>query len=129
MHAMAIIMNGRPPLKPANPFEMGFGDMIDFGHDFVGRDALHEVASEGAKRHRIGVLIDGGKLTPNTHHLDLMRDGAKVGVVSEIVNSPRLGRPIGIGLAQVDITTDTTGLSITTPNGARDVTVTDLPFL
>jgi glycine cleavage system aminomethyltransferase T len=37
---------------PANPFEMGFGGMIDLsaGHDFIGRAALERIAARRDRR-------------------------------------------------------------------------------
>jgi len=63
----------------ANPFEMGFGELVDLeGHDFIGRAALAQIAAEGAKRQFIGVTIEGTP-TPPGHQVSLMSDGVEVG--------------------------------------------------
>jgi aminomethyltransferase len=116
---------------PANPFEMGFGPMIDLsaGRDFIGRAALERIAAEGPTRRRIGVFLDGPPLAGNQRPLALLRDGVEVGHVTEIAHSRRLGRNIGVGLAPVELADDTPGLSVRLPDGDRAANLTALPFL
>jgi glycine cleavage system aminomethyltransferase T len=116
---------------PANPFEMGFGAMIDLsaGHDFIGRAALERIAAEGHTRRRVGVFLDGPPVEGNRQPLSLLRDGVRIGHVTEIAHSRRLGRNIGVGLAPADRGEDATGLSVGLPDGDRAASLTALPFL
>lgn len=115
---------------PANPYEMGFGPMIDLaaGHAFIGRAALERIASEGPTRRRVGVVLDGPPVQGNARPLPLCRDGAPIGHVSEIAHSRRLGRNIGVGLAPADLPDGADGLTVTLPDGARPARLAALPF-
>jgi glycine cleavage system aminomethyltransferase T len=57
----------------ANPFEMGFGGMIDLakGHEFIGRPALERIAAEGPTRRRVGVILEGPPVAGNAQPLAL----------------------------------------------------------
>ncbi|GAA5077914.1 glycine cleavage system protein T [Roseibacterium beibuensis] len=116
---------------PANPFEMGFGTMVnlDAGHDFIGRAALERIKAEGITRRLTGVVIGGDRVTGNQHPLPLMRNAQPVGHISEIAYSPRLAKNIGIGLVRSDLGDGTDGLSIALDGGPRAITLTALPFI
>ncbi len=115
---------------PANPYEMGFGPMINLseGHDFIGRPALERIAREGATRRRVGVILDGPPVEGNAQPLPLLMDGTPVGIVSEIAHSRRLGQNIGVGLAPADLSDDAPGLSVTQPDGDRAAHLAPMPF-
>jgi glycine cleavage system aminomethyltransferase T len=115
---------------PANPYEMGFGSMIDLsaGHDFIGRPALERIASVGPTRRRVGLILDGAPVPGNTRTLELCRDCAVIGHVSEIAHSRRLDQNIGVGLAPDDLAEDAMGLSVSLPDGDRAARLAPLPF-
>ena len=112
----------------ADPFEMGLGGMVSLqGHDFIGRAALRERAARGRTRRRTGVLIEG-EVGPNRVALPLMRDGARVGTVSETVWSRRLDRGIGVGLVS-EAVPEGAAVVVETEDGARDGRLTGVPFV
>jgi glycine cleavage system aminomethyltransferase T len=115
---------------PANPFEMGFGGMIDLsaGHDFIGRAALERIAARGPARRRMGVVIDGAPVAGNAQPLILRQNGLAVGHVSEIAHSRRMGANIGVGLAPAQMPDTATGLTLTLPEGDRAARLAPLPF-
>lgn len=119
----------RRQVTPANPFEMGLGALVDLagGHDFIGRAALERIAAQGPARRRTGLWVAG---TPNApgHPVALLQDGQPVGVMSEMVFSPRFGRTIGIGLVQAGLEGDAPGLAADLPDGPVPVQLTGLPF-
>ncbi len=116
---------------PANPFEMGFGPMIDLSadHDFIGRAALEKIAQDGPTRKRIGVVLDGPPVAGNAQPIDLKRDEKTVGWVSEIAFSKRLNKNIGVGLGPIDLESDTKGLSVSLADGPRSVQIAEIPFI
>lgn len=113
---------------PADPFEMGLGGLVDLagGHAFVGRDALMARSARPPSRLRSGFWIDGNPASPG-HPVAILQAGAKVGVLSELVHSPRLQRSIGLGLIRADLATNGEGLTLDLP-GAPGVSPTPLPF-
>lgn len=118
----------RLQVVPANPFEMGLGALVDLagGHDFVGRAALTALAARPPARLRTGFLVAGNPPPPG-HPVAVMQDGAQVGIMTEMVFSPRLGRTIGIGLIRADLLT-APGLTAALPGGAVAISPTPLPF-
>lgn len=118
----------RLQVVPANPFEMGLGALVDLagGHDFVGRAALTALAAKPPARQRSGFLVEGNPPSPG-HQVPVMKDGAQVGHMTEMVFSPRIGRTIGIGLIRSDLLT-ANGLTAALPGGAVAITPTELPF-
>jgi glycine cleavage system aminomethyltransferase T len=116
---------------PANPFEMGFGGMIDLakGHEFIGRPALERIAAEGPTRRRVGVILEGPPVAGNAQPLALFQGGARIGHVSEIAFSRRVGATIGVGLAPSDLPDDAMGLTVRLPDGDRAARLATLPFV
>jgi glycine cleavage system aminomethyltransferase T len=116
---------------PANPYEMGFGPMIDLGaeHDFIGRAALERIPAEGPARRRVGVILGGPPVSGNAQPLPLMQGGTQVGHVSEIAHSRRLGRNIGVGLATATLPEDASDLHVSLTGGDREARLAPLPFI
>ena len=71
------------------PFDLGLGDFVDFGHDFVGRDALQ--AAELAPRFT-GFVTEANDIKWGA---SVMANGVAVGRVKAFEMSPTLGTGIG----------------------------------
>ena len=71
------------------PFDLGLGDFVDFGHDFVGRDALQ--AAEHAPRFS-GFVTKANDIKWGA---PVMANGVAVGRVKAFEMSPALGTGIG----------------------------------
>lgn len=114
----------------ANPFEMGMGALIDLtsGHDFVGKQALAQIAKAGAQRTRIGLIIDGTP-TPPGHQVPLQLNGEDVGYVSEFAFSKRLGKTIGVGLIRTELAGTTQPLCVHVGPMEYTAWQSDIPFI
>lgn len=114
---------------PADPFEMGIGALVDLDRadDYVGREALREKSARGLQRRRTGFWVEGRPTSPG-HPVPVHLDGVAVGVVSELVFSPRLGRSIALGLLRADLGDETAGLCLDLPEGRVGLRPTPLPF-
>jgi len=115
---------------PANPFEMGFGKLVDLdgGHDFIGRDALIRIAEQGVQRQLVGLFIDGKPELPG-HQVPLLRDGRDVGYVSEFAWSKRLGRTIGVALMATTAMDAPGALTMRVGGTTYPTEITDIPFI
>ncbi len=71
------------------PFDLGLGDFVDFGHDFVGRDALQ--AAQHATRFS-GFVTEANDIKWGA---PVMTNGVAVGRVKAFEMSPTLGTGIG----------------------------------
>jgi len=115
---------------PANPFEMGFGPLIDLskGHDFIGRAALEKIVAEGVKRQRVGFFVEG-RPERLEEIADVYHGDEKVGYVSVMCFSPKLDRTIATGVLPTDLAQGAQGLTVDLPEGRLALEVTDMPFV
>ncbi|APE44576.1 glycine cleavage system protein T [Sulfitobacter alexandrii] len=120
----------RRQVVPANPFEMGMGKMVSLdSHDFIGRSALRRIADAGIARRRVGFFVEGSPVTGLEAPVALRRGATDVGIATDIAWSGRLDASIGLGLVEVGIGDDDTGLTVALPEGSRPVRLAPLPFL
>jgi len=115
---------------PADPYEMGFGPLIDLekGHDFIGRAALERISADGPARVRVGFFVDGTPEWPG-HPVPVLLGEDQVGHISVLCHSPRLGRSIAIGLVRRDLVGGADELEVDLPTGRFALEITDLPFI
>ena len=88
-----------------NPFELGLGRFVDLAvpDDVVGIDALRRIDAKGPKRHQLGLILEGDDpAPPHAVWYDIVKDGRKVGDMTNGVWSYRLKRNIGYALIARD---------------------------
>jgi glycine cleavage system aminomethyltransferase T len=115
-----------------NPFEVGLDRLVDLekDQDFMGREALRRVASEGVRRRLVGVEIDGDRLWFNDERWPVAdRGSSPLGAVTSALFSPRLEKNIGYAWVPTGQATIGTTLTVTTPSGDRQATVVPVPFV
>jgi aminomethyltransferase len=113
-----------------NPFEVRLGRFVDLDvpDDVIGITALRRVADEGPKRHQLGIVLDGDDPQPiHGQWYDVIRDGEKVGDMTNGTWSYKLERNIGFGLLSVTCAIGDR-IHIVKSGAAVGGTVTDLPF-
>jgi glycine cleavage system aminomethyltransferase T len=115
-----------------NPYQVGLERLVDAGkgQDYMGKEALARIASQGVDRKLVGVQIDGDRLPFNDRKW-LVRDdaGQAVGNVTSALYSPRLEMNIGYAWLPVDRAGLGTKLTIETPAGDAAATVVPVPFV
>jgi aminomethyltransferase len=111
-----------------NPYEAGHGRLVDLEKgDFVGRLALQKVATEGAKRKTVGLLIDG-ELPELEWYWPLSDERGNPGEVRWAVHSFELQRNIAIAIADAGLEVGET-VQIHHQAGISRATVTTVPFV
>lgn len=81
-----------------SPYEAGLGWAVSLTKgDFVGRDAMEKVKSEGPTRRTVGFTTVGRTGTPRSH-LPVAVDGKEIGFVTSGTFSPTLQKNIGLAL-------------------------------
>jgi len=110
--------------ETTTPLEAGLGWVVNWDHEFVGRDALIRQREEGLSRKLIGFTTPGRR--PPRHGYAVRSDQGS-GVVSSGNISPVLGH--GIGLAYIDTADDITGLEVDIRGTWTAAAVADPPFL
>ncbi len=110
-----------------NPYEAGHARLVDLEKgDFIGREALREVAEKGAARKTVGLFIDG-TLPLLEWYWPINAGDEKVGEVRWAVHSFALDRSIGIAVVDAAVEIGST-VRVTHPGGTVDATVTTVPF-
>ena len=115
-----------------NPYEVRLGNYIDLdvADNVVGIQALRRIHAEGAKRHQLGLILEGESPDPLAFHWeDILVDGQKVGDMTNCVWSPRLHKNIGYALISRSCHV---GEAVTLRRSAgREVqaSLVDIPFL
>jgi aminomethyltransferase len=93
-----------------SPYEAGLGWAVSLDKgDFVGREPMERVKSEGPKRRTVGFTTVGRSGAPRSH-CPVLADGKEIGTVTSGTYSPTLEQ--NIGLALVDRTYAGVGKSL-----------------
>jgi len=114
----------------ANPFEIGFGKLIDLksDHAFVGREALEGIAVKGAARKLVGLFIEGNPDFPG-HQIPLYANDVAAGHLTEFCYSRRLERTIGLALVDNAAVADVGRLTFRLGKKKHGAEITQLPFI
>ena len=106
-----ILAHGCDMTIEENPYEVGYayGWMVELEQeqDFIGRDALREVAKRGVTRKLVGVELGGARLGAYSDgsmpdFFPVMKDGTLIGKVTSACFSPRLEKNIGYAMVPVE---------------------------
>ncbi|WP_122941166.1 glycine cleavage T C-terminal barrel domain-containing protein [Brachybacterium sp. EE-P12] len=107
-----MLAHGADTTVDTNPFEVGMGYdwMVDLDQeaDFLGKEALRRVKTEGPRRMLVGLEIGGERLgTYNDGSMidafPVLHDGEVVGKVTSACFSPRLEKNIGLALVPAEL--------------------------
>jgi glycine cleavage system aminomethyltransferase T len=121
-----------------NPYEVGMGYdwMVDLeqGADFIGKEALHRIKQEGAKRKLVGVEIGGERLGAynDGSMIDVFpvhKDGGRIGEVTSACHSPRLEKNIGYAMVPTEHSELGTELEVERPEGVVPAVIVEKPFI
>ena len=115
-----------------NPYEAGleYTVQLDQEADFIGKEALTRIASEGVKRKVVGVEIEGDPMIGYIEdYLMVMEGEAQIGQVSSAFYSPRLKKNIGYALVPIENADLGSSLTIRSAIGETKATVVKKPFI
>jgi glycine cleavage system aminomethyltransferase T len=88
-----------------NPYEIGLGRLVnlDIDANFIGKEALNKINTNGIKRKQVGVILDCEPLKgPNTNFWKIFKNGNVVGKITSAVHSPRLKKNIALAMVSVE---------------------------
>jgi glycine cleavage system aminomethyltransferase T len=114
-----------------NPYEVRMGKYVDLTvpDDTIGIAALRRIAAEGPKRQSLGVVMEGGApLKPAFGWCAITAGGKRLGDLTNGVFSYRLQKNIGFALIASSCKIGD-AVDVHLPDGPRQGTLTDIPFL
>ena len=128
---MGFLLSGQdfdPDAEPRNPYEAGIEFCVKLDTEFVGRDALEGVATEGPAEQLTGLtLVDRG--VPR-HGYDVETpDGDHLGHVTSGTMSPTLGEPIALAYLPADYTEPDRMVRVVVRGEPKKARTTAPPFL
>ena len=108
------------------PLEAGLSAFVDFGKEFVGKEALLQQKAEGINQGKTAFRVESRR-SPR-HGYEIWKDGRNIGVVTSGCFSPMLGCGIGLGLAGIEGCESGAKLVIRHEAVSMEATVCELPF-
>lgn len=112
--------------EETTPLEAGLEAFVNFGKNFVGKDALLRLKEQGVARTKVAFEV-AGRRSPR-HHYDISASGNIVGNVTSGVFSPMLGKGVGIGFIKPELAALGTPITISHERVTMEATVCELPF-
>ena len=114
-----------------NPFECGFDKYVNLDSDvnFLGKDKLKKIQSEGIKRKLVGLIIDTNEISL-TKSLEVKDD--KDNIIGELRSacfSPHFNKVIGIAMIHKPFWSLSQSVKIKVNSKICDGKVCDLPFI
>ena len=115
-----------------DPLTAGLERAVDFGHDFIGRDALEEVRGRGPLRKRVGLAFPegegvGGEI-PRQGCGVHEPGGAEIGTITSGTYSPALDRAVAMAYVASDKAETGAEVLVRTGSEERPAVITALPF-
>ena len=114
-----------------NPYELNLGRLVNLDTDinFIGKDALQKINTDGVKRKQVGVILDCEPLTgPNTTFWEIKKDNEVVGKITSAVYSPRLKQNIALAMVSINNSEIGTVLEVKMNDTMIKATVVEKPF-
>ena len=114
-----------------NPFEVGLDRLVSFNTDidYVGKEALKKIKTEGIKRKQIGLILDCDPLKgPNTTFWEIIKDNKIIGKVTSAVYSPRLKKNIALAIISIGESKIGNIIDVKTSDSVIKGTIVEKPF-
>ncbi|WP_273836700.1 glycine cleavage system aminomethyltransferase GcvT [Halococcus sp. PRR34] len=114
--------------NPRNPFEADVGFAVDLDTEFVGRDALAQVAESGPDERFVGFELETRGVP--RHGYDITdSEGTTIGTVTSGTMSPTLSTPVGMGYVPTEYAEPGTAVSVRVRGEPKEARTRALPFL
>jgi len=111
-----------------DPFEVRLDKVVklDKPGDFIGKEALKKIASEGTPRLLVTLKIEGDE-TPESG-ANVTQDGREVGIVRSPCKSPTFDEQIAMATIDRDLSSDGTRVDVALGDGTVGATVAAFPL-
>ncbi len=113
-----------------NPYEVRLGKYVnlDLPDEVIGIRALRKIHSEGAKRHQLGIIMQGDSpIERNRNWIEIFSDGRKIGDITTMIWSWKFSRNIGLALVDTKVEPGTE-VEVQINSNSTCAVLVDLPF-
>jgi aminomethyltransferase len=116
--------------RDTDPYEAGLGRLVKLekAGDFVGREALEQVAAAGPRRQLVGLVVRGRGIARHGHPLYRTGERQPAGEVTSGTASPTLGLPIAMGYLPPGTSQPGTMVEVGIREARVAAEVVELPF-
>ena len=115
-----------------NPLELPLGKFCQLDNiaEYISREALQRVSSEGVKNKVVGLVLDGDAIIGGCENpWQVFSDKKMCGKLTSVAHSPRLNSNIAFATVDSQLSEAGTKFTVETPYGSRNATVSDVPFI
>ena len=115
-----------------NPLELPLGKFcqLDKSAEYLSREALQRINSEGVKNKVVGLVLGGDALIGGCESSwQIFSDNKWCGKLTSVAHSPRLNSNIAFATVSSQLSEIGTKLTVATPWGSRNATVSSIPFI
>jgi aminomethyltransferase len=104
-----------------DPYQANLGELVHFGHDFVGKAALERLAATAPARVRVGLALS----SEVAHRGDAVLDagGVETGTITSSTHSPAMGGPVAMAYVSPAVSAVGTKLSVAGAQSRQDAQV------
>jgi len=125
---MGFMLYGNDIDKSTNPLEAGLGWITKINKgDFIGKDILLKVKTDGLKRKLVG-LLGNDKSFPR-HGYDITSGGKKIGEITSGTVSPVLEKPIAMGYVDIKDSAEGNDINIMIRGKEIPMKIVKTPFI
>jgi aminomethyltransferase len=117
-----------PEGNPRTPYEADVGFAVDLDTEFVGREALEQVAEAGVAERIVGIELTERGVPRHGYDVETPA-GETVGTVTSGTMSPTLETPIALGYVPTDHAGTGTGLRVVVRGEPKSARVRETPFI
>ena len=114
--------------RATNPYEAGLGRVVKLAKsgDFVGREALADIADSPLVRQLVGLVVNGRGIA--RHGYPVSRDDRPTGTITSGTQSPTLGHPIAMAYVKPTDAEPGTILAVGVRDQLVEAEVVSMPF-
>ncbi len=126
-----LLSYGNEMTRENNPLEYGLEKycQLDGSLDFIGKDALMEIAKQGHQREIRGLIFDGDPCPACQYPWPLSIDNRRIGYVTSAIWSPRFESNVALAMLDRDYWNASTRAEMITGDGSlRQGVVCELPL-
>jgi len=123
-----LLSHGNDMTLSNNPIEAGLDRFFKLGKDsdYLGRQALEEIASSGPSKRIVRIMVPGSGITnPREIYPMTVSGSEQAGCVTSICHSPRMHCHVGFAYAPADSCAPGTRITVSTPAGDAEGQIAD----